>query len=210
MNWYKKAEVESIIGDIISFKSSLFAILKRMVGKTPHEIMNKVSYVNLYLGNKYGIGPEYSKEDKALSGFLNSLSYYVYRGLRTKELDRMYHPEDYEDIKREHNYDEFRKRQIEANPKKSEIYDRYFKEKDSEKKNKIMEEMHNNRKENREIQENTEWKIFESKSRKEAERIRKEIENTALTWENLAPDGSKEFQKLQETFGVLKNIHELV
>jgi len=45
-----------------------------IVGKSFEQIMNMGTYINLYFGNKYGMGPQHSSPDQAVQDFTNRLT----------------------------------------------------------------------------------------------------------------------------------------
>jgi hypothetical protein len=61
----------------LSPSSTFEKIMNSMVGKKLNELSDKVSMYNLYLGNKYGVGPDYSEKD--FQNFLNGLKTYFYK-----------------------------------------------------------------------------------------------------------------------------------
>jgi len=65
--------------DMILAAPSLESALKRLVGVPLNKIQDKVSYTNLYLGNKYGIGGAVPPKEQLIQNFLNHVVTWLFQ-----------------------------------------------------------------------------------------------------------------------------------
>jgi len=80
--------------------------LRSLEGKTIKQILDDSSYMNLYMGNKYGVGGAREGRDKDATDFVNKLVRFVNRDVGQKRpKEREYETEQF---KEEHDYDTYR------------------------------------------------------------------------------------------------------
>ena len=56
--------------------------LRSLEGKTIKQILDDSSYMNLYMGNKYGIGGREPDDEHAVSRFIDVLTGFINRGIK--------------------------------------------------------------------------------------------------------------------------------
>ena len=81
--------------------------LRSLEGKTIKQILDDSSYMNLYMGNKYGIGGAREGSDKDATDFANKLVRFVNRDIKSMRPEvREYETDQF---KEEHDYESYRK-----------------------------------------------------------------------------------------------------
>ena len=81
--------------------------LRSLEGKTIKDILDDSSYMNLYMGNKYGIGGQREGSDRDATDFVNKLTRFVNRDVGKKRPKvREYETDQF---KEEHDYESYRK-----------------------------------------------------------------------------------------------------
>jgi hypothetical protein len=81
--------------------------LRSLEGKTIKQILDDSTYMNLYMGNKYGLGGAREGSDKDATDFANKLVHFVNRDVGKKRPKvREYETEEF---KEEHDYESYRK-----------------------------------------------------------------------------------------------------
>ena len=88
----------------------LSSFLHRFKGDTIKQILDKSTYINLYFGNKYGLGGPADGRDKAIQDISDSLVRFVNRDENGRGpdsfRDRVYETEEFQ---AKHNYAEYQK-----------------------------------------------------------------------------------------------------
>jgi hypothetical protein len=85
---------------------------KVVVGKNFQTLMNMGSYINLYFGNKYGMGPQHNDPDQAMQDFTNKLTTFFNPLLKPDRSGKRPRPDETPEFADEHNkaeYDEYDK-----------------------------------------------------------------------------------------------------
>ena len=85
---------------------------KVVVGKSFQQLMDMGSYINLYFGNKYGIGPRHSDPDKSIQHFTNNLTTFFNPLLKPDRSGKRPRPNETPEFAEKHNkkeYDEYDK-----------------------------------------------------------------------------------------------------
>lgn len=171
--------------------SSLSEFLKTFIGSNIRDILDKSSYTNLYLGNKYGFGNP-NKSDKLVKDFANTLVAFVNRDvLKHRPTNRLYDTQEFKD---DNNYAEYEQ----VDKQRRDIF-RQMIGKSGEEREALM-------KKKSELESeisNTEF----SKARQEVNRgYDRAVENyhrKPLTAEDLEDDGSEIYRKLETIFNEL-------
>ena len=171
--------------------SSLSEFLKTFIGSNIQDILDKSSYTNLYLGNKYGFGNP-NKSDKLVKDFANTLVSFVNRDvLKHRPTDRLYDTQEFKDA---NNYAEYEQ----LDKQRRDIF-RQMIGKSGEEREALM-------KKKSEIENKISDTEF-SKARQEVNRgYDRAVENyhrRPLTAEDLQDDGSEIYRKLEAIFNEL-------
>ena len=82
---------------------------KVVVGKNFQTLMNMSSYINLYFGNKHGMGPRHSDPDQAMQDFTNKLTTFFNPLLKPDRSGKRPRPEETPEFTDEHNKAEYDK-----------------------------------------------------------------------------------------------------
>ena len=69
---------------LIPKEGTLEDFLRSLEGKTIKDILDDSSYMNLYMGNKYGIGGQREGSDRDATDFVNKLTRFVNRDVGKK------------------------------------------------------------------------------------------------------------------------------
>lgn len=81
--------------------------LRSLEGRTIKQILDDSSYMNLYMGNKYGIGGQRKGSDRDATDFVNKLTRFVNRDIGKKRpAEREYEKEDFQ---KENDYEGYSK-----------------------------------------------------------------------------------------------------
>ncbi len=81
--------------------------LRSLEGRTIKQILDDSSYMNLYMGNKYGIGGQREGSDRDATDFVNKLTRFVNRDIGKKRpAEREYEKEDFQ---KENDYEGYSK-----------------------------------------------------------------------------------------------------
>ena len=83
-----------------------------VVGKSFQKLMDMGTYINLYFGNKYGMGPRHSDPDQAVQDFTNNLVGFFNPLLKPDRSGKRPRPEETPEFADKHNkaeYDEYDK-----------------------------------------------------------------------------------------------------
>ena len=177
--------------------------LRSLEGKTIKDILDDSSYMNLYMGNKYGIGGQSEGSDRDATDFANKLVRFVNRDvMKHRPREREYETDRF---KEEHDYDSYR----EARHKKARLGmdrmkarragdDEYFME-----LQKQIEELDD-------FTSNHPYQRGMSMINKEYDRAVEDYHNSPLTAEYLTDDGSEAYDELVTAFAKLGGQSETV
>ena len=165
-------------------------------GWTIQKIIDRSTYINLYIGNKYGLGGEAPGAEGASQAFVEKLVRFVNQDIM-KFRPRVYETDEF---KKAHNYEEY------ANLDKQRrlaLKDRFTARgaKDEEALAKataaydtLTAQINN-----------TEWMNEWRKARDAEDQGVKDFHNTPLTKEDLSDDGSEEYAQLKQAYEMLAN-----
>ena len=176
--------------------------LRSLEGKTIKQILDDSSYMNLYMGNKYGIGGAREGSDKDATDFANKLVRFVNRDVGKKRPKvREYETDQF---KEEHDYESYR----EARSKKARLgFDRIKARKADDG---TLEEIQNQIDELQDFLSNHPYQRGMSMIEREYDQAVQDYHNTPLTVEYLTDDGSKEYDELVTAFAKLGGESETV
>ena len=176
--------------------------LRSLEGKTIKQILDDSSYMNLYMGNKYGIGGAREGSDKDATDFANKLVRFVNRDIKSKRPEvREYETDQF---KEEHDYESYR----EARSKKARLgFDRIKARKEDDG---TLEEIQNQIDELQDFLSNHPYQRGMSMIEREYDQAVQDYHNTPLTVEYLTDDGSKEYDELVTAFAKLGGESETV
>ena len=176
--------------------------LRSLEGKTIKQILDDSSYMNLYMGNKYGIGGAREGSDKDATDFANKLVRFVNRDIKSMRPEvREYETDQF---KEEHDYDSYR----EARSKKARLgFDRIKARKEDDG---TLEEIQNQIDELQDFLSNHPYQRGMSMIEREYDQAVQDYHNSPLTVEYLTDDGSKEYDELVTAFAKLGGQSETV
>ena len=176
--------------------------LRSLEGKTIKQILDDSSYMNLYMGNKYGIGGAREGSDKDATDFANKLVRFVNRDIKSMRPEvREYETDRF---KEEHDYDSYR----EARSKKARLgFDRIKARKEDDG---TLEEIQNQIDELQDFLSNHPYQRGMSMIEKEYDKAVEDYHNTPLTAEYLKDDGSEAYDELVTAFTKLGGESETV
>lgn len=167
---------------------SLSTFLDTLVGSSIKNILDKSSYINLYMGNKYGFGSADSG-DKAVQKFTDALVRFVNRDiLKHRPTEREYETEEF---KKAHNYDEYQAITKERNAVFREMMGKTGDERKAlyKKKDAIEDRL-----------SNTEFAKAMRAKNDEYDQSVEDYHTSPLTKEYLSDDGSQEYKNLELAF----------
>ena len=176
--------------------------LRSLEGKTIKQILDDSSYMNLYMGNKYGIGGAREGSDKDATDFANKLVRFVNRDIKSMRPEvREYETDQF---KEEHDYESYR----EARSKKARLgFDRIKARKEDDG---TLEEIQNEIEELEDFLSNHPYQRGMSMIEREYDQAVKDYHNTPLTVEYLTDDGSEAYDELVTAFAKLGGESETV
>jgi len=172
------------------------SFLQRFKGSTIKQILDKSSFINLYFGNKYGIGGATDGTDKAIQDFSNALVTFINRDEQGNG-PRNFRPRIYdsEEFKAKHNYDEYQKLEKErrlailATMKSRKSSDPNALANAEKEKEDIADKLYS-----------TEyWKAYQQARDDEDEYV-ENLHNTPLSSDQLSDDGSEEYKNLEQSY----------
>ena len=99
--------IEDKANALVPSGGTLEGFLRSLEGKTIKQILDDSSYMNLYMGNKYGIGGQREGSDKDAMDFVNKLVRFVNRDvLKHRPKEREYETEQF---MKENDYESYSK-----------------------------------------------------------------------------------------------------
>ena len=176
--------------------------LRSLEGKTIKNILDDSSYMNLYMGNKHGIGGQAEGSDRDAMDFANKLVRFVNRDIKSMRPEvREYETDQF---KEEHDYESYR----EARSKKARLgFDRIKARKEDDG---TLEEIQNQIDELQDFLSNHPYQRGMSMIEREYDQAVQDYHNTPLTVEYLTDDGSEAYDELVTAFAKLGGESETV
>ena len=176
--------------------------LRSLEGKTIKNILDDSSYMNLYMGNKHGIGGQAEGSDRDAMDFANKLVRFVNRDIKSMRPEvREYETDQF---KEEHDYESYR----EARSKKARLgFDRIKARKEDDG---TLEEIQNQIDELQDFLSNHPYQRGMSMVEREYDQAVQDYHNTPLTVEYLTDDGSEAYDELVTAFAKLGGESETV
>ena len=177
--------------------------LRSLEGKTIKDILDDNSYMNLYMGNKHGIGGQAEGSDRDAMDFANKLVRFVNRDVGKKRPKvREYETDEF---KEEHDYDSYR----EARSKKARLgMDRIKARRAGD--DEYFMELQNQIEELDDFTSNHPYQRGMSMINKEYDKAVEDYHNSPLTAEYLTDDGSEAYDELVTAFAKLGGQSETV
>jgi len=177
--------------------------LRSLEGRTIKDILDDSSYMNLYMGNKYGIGGQREGSDRDATDFANKLVRFVNRDVGKKRPKvREYETDEF---KEEHDYDSYR----EARHKKARLgMDRLKARREGREDE--MNEINDEIDELQDFLSNHPYQRGMSMVEKEYDQAVQDYHNSPLTAEYLTDDGSEAYDELVTAFAKLGGESETV
>ena len=179
----------------------LSSFLQRFKGDTIKQILDKSTYINLYFGNKYGLGGPSDGRDKAIQDISDSLVRFVNRDENGRGpdsfRDRVYETEEFQ---AKHNYAEYQKLDV--------AYRQVFRKKFEARKAEDQETFAAAEKKMKELSDaksNSEFGQAESQARRAEDEYVETLHNTPLSIDQLSDDGSEEYAQLKQAYEMLAN-----
>lgn len=177
--------------------------LRSLEGRTIKDILDDGSYMNLYMGNKYGIGGQREGSDRDATDFVNKLTRFVNRDVGKKRpKEREYETDQF---KEENDYESYRK----ARHKKATLgLDRLKarREGKEDEMNKLNDEIDKLQ----DFLSNHPYQRGMSMIEREYDQAVQDYHNTPLTAEYLNDDGSEAYDELVAAFAKLGGESETV
>jgi len=169
--------------------------LDGLVGMTVKDVLDKESYLSLYMMNKHGVMGTPAGNEKDLKEFSSAVVAFVNRKVndhRPRMEDREYFTPEFKD---KHNFDEYEKL------KRGTLINviRIKREQGDEAYKRAKQQISDNREKMR----NSEYGKAMEALENQYDQAVKDYHNTPLTKEDLANDGSPEYQKLEKMFNRL-------
>jgi len=173
-----------------------------LVGTTIETILNKRTFIGLYMGNKYGLSGAGGGKDKDVTEFVESLVRFVNRDAQGRGPgDEGFRPRVYEtdEFKKAHNYDEYRDLDQQ---RRVALKARFMARREDDEvalanANQLYDDFTNQI-------NNTQWMDAWRQARDEEDDYIKKLHNTPLNKEKLSPDGSKQYEDLRIAFDNLQ------
>ena len=177
--------------------------LRSLEGKTIKDILDDSSYMNLYMGNKHGIGGQSEGSDRDAMDFANKLVRFVNRDVGKKRPKvREYETDEF---KEEHDYDSYR----EARSKKARLgMDRIKARRAGD--DEYFMELQNQIEELDDFTSNHPYQRGMSMINKEYDKAVENYHNSPLTAEYLTDDGSEAYDELVAAFAKIGGQSETV
>ena len=170
--------------------------LNGLVGTSIREVLDKESYLSLYMMNKHGIRGATSGDDKDLRDFSDAVGRFVNRKIsEVRPAEREYYTPEFKEKHNYAEYEEIDKQERSINPFKA----RKEAGGDMEAYNKALAQ----RKALRQAKSETEYgRALTARDRQYDQEV-KDYHNTPMTKEYLSDDGSAEYKKLEHVFNRL-------
>lgn len=165
--------------------------MKTLEGSTISELLNKGSYIRMYMGNKYGFG-SLEDRDQDIQNFTNALGDFVNKDiLKHRPTERVYDTPEFKD---EHNYAEYERLNNERRAIFRELLGKSPEQrKEIEQRKRALEDSISN----------TEYSKAVRAADREYDEAVKNYHNTPLSSRELSDDGSPEYAKLKNAYNKL-------
>lgn len=172
---------------------TLEEFLDTLVGSSIKNILDRASYMRLYLGNKYGIGGPGEGKEADSTKFVDKLVRFVNKDiLKHRPKERVYDTQEFRD---KHNYAEYDK----LNKERNQLFKDIIRAKSSDEKELI-------RRAKSVLEDkisNTEYRKAVSEADKEYDRQVELYHNTPLNKQDLSDDGSPEYRDMEQAYNKL-------
>jgi hypothetical protein len=177
--------------------------LRSLEGKTIKDILDDNSYMNLYMGNKHGIGGQAEGSDRDAMDFANKLVRFVNRDVMTdRPREREYETEEF---KKEHDYEGYNK----ARSQKARLgLDRLKARRAGD--DEYFMELQNQIEELDDFTSNHPYQRGMSMINREYDKAVEDYHNSPLTAEYLTDDGSEAYDELVAAFAKIGGQSETV
>lgn len=174
----------------------LSSFLQRFEGSTIKQILDKSSFINLYFGNKYGIGGAARGADKAIQDFSEALTRFVNRDEHGRG-PASFRPRVYEtdEFKAKHNYDEYK----ELDRQYRQAFKKVFMARREDNKEAFAAAEKEKAKFS-DAMANSEFGKAEKAARQEEDEYVDTLHNTPLNMDQLSDDGSEEYKELEAAY----------
>ena len=198
-----KVYLEDRTTALVPSGGTLEDFLRSLEGKTIKQILDDSSYMNLYMGNKYGIGGAREGSDKDATDFANKLVRFVNRDIKSMRPEvREYETDQF---KEEHDYESYRKARhqkavLGLNRNKAR---REGKEDEMNKLNDEIDKLED-------FLSNHPYQRGMSMVEREYDQAVQDYHNSPLTAEYLTDDGSEAYDELVTAFAKLGGESETV
>ena len=198
-----KIYIEDKTTALIPKGGTLEDFLRSLEGRTIKDILDDSSYMNLYMGNKYGIGGQREGSDRDATDFANKLVRFVNRDIKSKRPEvREYETDQF---KEEHDYESYRK----ARHQKAVLgmdRNKARREDREDEMNKLNDEID----ELQDFLSNHPYQRGMSMIEREYDKAVQDYHNSPLTAEYLTDDGSEAYDELVTAFAKLGGESETV
>lgn len=180
---------------------TLEEFLEQYVGMSRKDILNKVSYTRLYIGNKHGVVGPGAGKDADITKFVSKLSNFINKDIhKHRPKERVY---DTEEFRNKHNYAEYDK----LNKERNQLFKDIIRAKSSDEKELI-------RRAKSVLEDkisNTEYSKAVSEADKEYDRQVDIYHNTPLSKQELSDDGSEQYKEMEHAYNKLigKEVQEV-
>ena len=196
MQTFKKFYEDQETALVPSKEEPLSSFLQRFEGSTIKQILDKSSFINLYFGNKYGIGGAAQGRDKAIQDFAEYLTRFVNRDEHGRG-PATFRPRVYEtdEFKAKNNYEDYQKLDVE--------YRKAFRRKFEARKAGDEEALAKAEAETKQLSDaknNSEFGQAERKARREEDEYVETLHNTPMSMNQLSDDGSDEYKELENSY----------
>jgi len=177
--------------------------LRSLEGKTIKDILDDNSYMNLYMGNKHGLGGQAEGSDRDAMDFANKLVRFVNRDVMThRPREREYETEEF---KKEHDYEGYNK----ARSQKARLgMDRLKARRAGD--DEYFMELQNQIEELDDFTSNHPYQRGMSMINREYDKAVEDYHNSPLTAEYLTDDGSEAYDELVAAFAKIGGQSETV
>ena len=174
----------------------LSSFLQRFEGSTIKQILDKSSFINLYFGNKYGIGGAARGADKAIQDFSEALTRFVNRDEHGRG-PASFRPRVYEtdEFKAKHNYEEYE----ELDRQYRQAFKKVFLARRADDKEALAAAEKEKAKFS-DAMANSEFGKAEKAARQEEDEYVDTLHNTPLNMDQLSDDGSEEYKELEAAY----------
>jgi hypothetical protein len=177
--------------------------LRSLEGRTIKDILDDSSYMNLYMGNKYGVGGQSEGSDRDATDFANKLVRFVNRDvMKHRPREREYETDRF---KEEHDYEGYNK----ARSQKARLgMDRLKARRAGD--DEYFMELQDQIRELEDFTSNHPYQRGMSMINKEYDKAVEDYHNSPLTVEYLTDDGSEAYDELVAAFAKLGGQSETV